>query len=328
MARVIVSAPARLHLGDIDPFGIGRLGYAPILAIDKPRTVVEASRSDFLVIYGLETEEARVYAERTLEAFNLPGAKVRVLDSSLRHFGFGSTTQLSLSVGKAITLAYGLNVNVVDLAKALKRTSTGGLYAFQEGGFVVAGGFKIKHGEEALKRYEALIPPLIFHADFPEKWRFLIINPFKAPISPDGEAEEEKFKKLQVERPPTPLIHEAYFTLMSKLIPSIIEEDAQAFGEALTRIQLLVGRIYKPVQGSIFNPASSWIIPILRRNKALGIGQSSWGPTIYAFVENEEKAVELEDTIRDEIANRAEMFIAKADNSGIDVSISEDSSSK
>jgi len=40
MTRAIVSAPARLHLGDIDPFGIGRLHYAPILAIEEPRTVL------------------------------------------------------------------------------------------------------------------------------------------------------------------------------------------------------------------------------------------------------------------------------------------------
>jgi len=324
MARVIVSAPARLHLGDIDPFGVGRSGFAPVLAIDKPRTVVEATRSDSLIVSGLGAEESRVYALRILEAFNLPGAKVRVLDSSLRHFGFGSTTQLSLSIGKAVTLAYGLDVNAVDLSKALKRTSSGGLYAFQVGGFSVAGGFRIKREDAALTRYEALIPPLIFHADFPEAWRFLVINPFKAPKSPDGKAEEEKFKTLQVTRPPTRLIHEAYFTLMSKLVPSIIEEDAQAFGEALTRIQLLVGRIYKPVQGSVFNPASEWVIRILRRHRALGVGQSSWGPTVYAFVEDEEKAAELEDAIRSEIADRAEMFIAKADNSGMNVSVSGD----
>ena len=327
MTRVIVSAPARLHLGDIDPFGIGRLGYAPILAIDRPRTVVEASKSDFLAVSGLETADARVYAKRTLEKFNLPGVKVRVLDSSLRHFGFGSTTQLSLSIGKAITLAYGLDVGIVDLAKALRRPSAGGLHAFQKGGFIVSGGFKIKRGEEDNMKHEALIPPLIFRVDFPEKWRFLIVNPFRAPASPDGEAEEEKLKKLQVRRPPTQLIREAYFVLMSKLIPSVIEEDAQVFGEALTKIQLLVGRIYKPVQGNVFNPASKWVIQILRRNGALGIGQSSWGPTVYAFVENEEKAVTLENAIRDAIADRAEMFIAKADNSGVYATISDGPSS-
>ena len=110
---------------------------------------------------------------------------------------------------------------------------------------------------------------------------------------------------------------------MSKLVPSVIEGDAQAFGEALTRIQVLVGRIYKPVQGSIFNPASAWIIPILHKNKALGIGQSSWGPAVYAFIENEKRALEMENVIRNKLDRRAEMFITKADNSGVNVSILE-----
>jgi len=71
-----------------------------------------------------------------------------------------------------------------------------------------------------------------------------------------------------------------------------------------------------PSKGARFNPASKWIIQILRKNRAVGIGQSSWGPTIYAFAENEEKAVLMKDAMRDVIGDRAEMFIAKADNFG------------
>ena len=56
---VRVSAPARLHLGDIDPFGLGRFGFAPILAIDKPRTIVEATKSNRLKVFGKEAVEAQ-----------------------------------------------------------------------------------------------------------------------------------------------------------------------------------------------------------------------------------------------------------------------------
>jgi len=111
-------------------------------------------------------------------------------------------------------VAYGLDVGVADLAKVLGIQSTGGVYAFQKGGFNVSGGFKIKRGK-ASERQVPLIPPLILHVDFPEKWRFLVVRPFQAPASPDGEGEEEKLKKLQLRRPPRRLIHEAYFTLMS-----------------------------------------------------------------------------------------------------------------
>jgi beta-ribofuranosylaminobenzene 5'-phosphate synthase len=321
LLNVRVSAPARLHLGDIDPFGIGRFGYAPILALNEPRIIIEASKNDSIEVSGIETEDSRVYVERIISEFNLPGAKIDILSIIPRHCGFGSTTQLALSIGTAVTKAYGIETDVVNLATALKRTSTGGLHTFQHGGFVVAGGLKIERGELIFNREKVLFPPLIFRYDFPEEWRFLIIKPFKVPKSPDGNVEEEAFKKLHIEQPPLALTHQAYFTLMAQLIPSVIEQNAESFGEALTNIQLLVGRMYQPVQGDVFNPASAWIISILRRNRALGVGQSSWGPIVYAFVENEKKGSELMNAIRTKVKGRAEMFLVKADNSGVDVSI-------
>jgi len=321
LMKIRVSAPARLHLGDIDPFGIGRFGYASILALNEPRIIIEASKNDAIEVAGIETEGSRDYVERTISEFNLPGAEIDILSMIPRHCGFGSTTQLALSIGRAVTKAYGIDTDVVDLAKALKRTSTGGLYTFQHGGFVVAGGLKIERGELIFNRKQVLFPPLICRYDFPDEWRFLVIKPHMVPKSPNGNVEEEAFKKLHSERPPLALTYEAYFTLMAQLIPSILEQNAKSFGEALTKIQLLVGQMYQPVQGNVFNPASAWIIPILRRNKALGIGQSSWGPIVYAFIENEDKGKDLMDAIRTELKGRADVSLVKADNSGVDVSI-------
>lgn len=318
--KIRVSAPSRLHLGDIDPFGLGRFGYAPMLALEKPKTLVEASACSSLDVSGIDVEEARIYSERVLKAFKLPGARVKVLSRAPRHYGFGSTTQLALSIGKAITLAYEKDVNSVELVEALKRTSTGGLHTFQRGGFVVAGGLKVTRGERIFNRAEALIPPLILRADVPEKWHFVIVKPLQAAASPFGDAEEDAFKRLRREQAPSHLIHEAYFTLTSKLVPSVIEKDAEAFEEALTRIQLLVGRIYQPVQGGVFNPASAWVIPIFRRIGARGIGQSSWGPAVYAFAEDRKRAAMIEKELREEVKGRAEVFIAKANNSGVEAS--------
>ncbi len=188
--RVEVSTPGRLHLGDLDPFALGRFGYAPILAIDKPRTVVEAEDAETLTVQGLEAEEARAYARRVMETFHLKGVKLTVKSTAPRHSGLGSTTQLCLAVGRAVTKAHGIDLPLSELVKSLKRTSTGGLFTFQLGGFVVAGGFPVKPGEKVLLRSEPLIPPLIFHSDFPEDWRFVMVHPFKAPRSPDGEEEE------------------------------------------------------------------------------------------------------------------------------------------
>lgn len=319
--RVEISAPARLHLGDLDPFALGRFGYAPILAIKEPRTVIEVEDAEALEVNGLEATEARTYAKSVLEAFNLTGATVTVKAVAPRNSGFGSTTQLCLAVGRAITKAHGLDVPLLELVKALKRTSTGGIYPFQLGGFVVAGGFSVKPGERVLMREEPLIPPLILRTDFPDDWRFVLARPLAAPKSPDKEVEEEAFSALRDRKPPAELIHKGYFILAAKLLPALLERNADAFGKALTEIQVTVGRIYQPVQEQIFNPASQWLIPILNRSGALGIGQSSWGPTVYAFTDSPEAAQNIAEKLEAETQEKAEVTLVGADNSGARVEV-------
>ncbi|MBE0517450.1 MAG: hypothetical protein IBX41_08725 [Methanophagales archaeon] len=314
--RVRISAPARLHLGDLDPFALGRFGYAPVLAITEPRTIIGADEAERLEVDGLEADEARIYAQRILEAFKLKGAKVTVKATPPRHSGFGSTTQLCLAVGRAVTKAHGLDVPLLELVKALRRTSTGGLYPFQFGGFVVAGGFEVKPGERVWLRDEPLIPPLIFRSHFPDEWRFVLVRPLVAPKSPDKEKEEEAFSALRAEKAPAELIHKGYFILAAKLLPALLERNAEAFGKALTELQVTVGRIYQPVQEHIFNPASQWLIPILNRSGALGIGQSSWGPTVYAFTDSPEAAQSIAEKIEGETRGRVEVTLVGADNSG------------
>lgn len=313
--KVQVSAPARLHLGDFDPFGIGRFGYAPMLAIDKPRTVVQTSKFASIQIDS-GNGEVKGYAEKIVKAFNLDGVKISVISTPPRHSGFGSTTQLYLSIGKAITSLYDLKVESRDIIKIAGKTTVGGLYIFQQGGFVLAGGLKVKQSDDKFfEKEEPMIPPLILRLKFPKDWRFIVIVPKTNP-SLHGESEDKTFKELREKKPPLKLIHKAYFILSSKLIPSILDGNPRDFGDALTQLQSLAGRIYKPVQGSDFNPLSQWIIPIIKRSGAQGFGQSSWGPTVYGFIEDEDRAKRIAKKIVVQVKNQADIFIAKADNSG------------
>jgi beta-ribofuranosylaminobenzene 5'-phosphate synthase len=316
MMRIEVSAPARLHLGDLDPFALGRFGYAPILAIDRPRTVIQANQAENLIINGIGTKEVEGYAKNLLEAYQLPGAEIQIKSVAPRHSGYGSTTQLCLAVGRAIAEAYNLQISLLELVKALKRTSTGGIYTFQKGGFVISGGFLVKPEEKIFLREEPMIPPLIFHTEFPKDWRFVLVRPHVAPRSPDSEAEENAFKSLRNNNPPTQLTHKAYFTLAAKLLPAILEKDSEGFGKALTEIQVTVGSIYQPIQGGVFNPASQWIIPLLRGSGAIGIGQSSWGPTVYGFAGSPEEAQNVEENLIEKVGNRANVQTVAADNHG------------
>jgi beta-ribofuranosylaminobenzene 5'-phosphate synthase len=315
--RIQISAPARLHLGDIDPFAIGRFGYAPILAIEEPRTVVKAEASDSLAISGEEVEEAEIYIQRVLKAFKLKGAHVEIERAAPRHMGFGSTTQLSLAIGRAVTLAHGVDISLPELVKSVGRTSTGGLYTFEYGGFIVSGGFKSRPEGGIFLRDDHLVPPIILRSDFPDQWRFVIVRLTTAPTSPDGEVEEHAFRKLHSHKPPVDLTKKAYFLLAAKLLPALVEKDAVAFGSTLSQIQETVGRIYQPVQGSIFNPSSEWIISMLKgSDETLGYGQTSWGPTVYAFADGPDSAERIKRLIEAEAGERVAVSVVGPDNKG------------
>ena len=74
-----------------------------------------------------------------------------------------------------------------------------------------------------------------------------------------------------------------------------MENDLHAFGAALTELQQNVGSAFAPMQGGVYaTPQSESIIAELTSLGLVGAGQSSWGPTLYAFgslTESERAAV-------------------------------------
>ena len=73
------------------------------------------------------------------------------------------------------------------------------------------------------------------------------------------------------------------------VMPALIERDLAAFGAAVTAIQMLVGTHFAPAQGGVFTSrrVEPWSVSLAEAG-AVGIGQSSWGPTGFAFAPSEE----------------------------------------
>lgn len=325
--KVRVSSPSRLHLGEIDPFGLGRFGYSILLGIKSPRTTVEVERSNSLEVElaeGItpskgeedERKEIRRYAEKILDKLAASGAKISVISRPPRHYGFGSTTQLSLSVGSGICRAYEREADPIEIMNTLGRASSGGVHTFQGGGFVVAGGFeRPRQRFRTSARGGYSLPPLILRKEFPEEWRFVVAWPRKAPPGPSGREEEDAFKRLQRLEPPEDLIHEAHFLVNTGLVPAVLEEDPVKFGEALSGVQSLVGELYSPVQEDTYNPVSKPLLDRLSENeKSLGVGQSSWGPAVYSLAASESDATEISEEIRE--TAEAEVSAVAPDNKG------------
>jgi beta-ribofuranosylaminobenzene 5'-phosphate synthase len=80
-----------------------------------------------------------------------------------------------------------------------------------------------------------------------------------------------------------------------KMLPAIVEEDIVNFGSAITEIQACVGGYFAPAQGgsAFTSPDVADVIAALAAEGAAGIGQSSWGPTGFAFAASEAEAGRL-----------------------------------
>ncbi len=307
MREVLVSAPARLHLGILDPSGReGRIHGGLGVALLRPRMKVRISPSRTLKVSGPLSERAEGKARAFLRKVGGKGARVEVLESFPEHAGLGSTTQLSLAVGVGLSRLLGLRMSVEEVSLLLARGEFSGVgtHLFRLGGFVLEGGRKRK-GE---------LPPLLFREPFPEEWRFVVALP---PFRGLGERKErEAFRRVS----PSPAeVGRACRIVLMKMLPALVERDLPSFGSALTELQRVVGGYFREVQGGIFaGPLLEETVEFLLEEGAEGAGQSSWGPAVYGVVEGERRAKVLEGKVRRFLEGRGggEVFTSGADNRG------------
>jgi beta-ribofuranosylaminobenzene 5'-phosphate synthase len=273
MKKTKVSAPARIHMGILNPTrGVDRRLYGCLgVGVETPRTIVEVEQASDVYLAAPFAKDYRPVMKKILSHYKLNGARVNVISTPRPHTGLGSTTQLSLSIAAGITRAYGIDAKLIELASILGRgeQSAIGTYVFEYGGFVAEGGWGKKTD----------FPPLLFRYSFPEEWRFLIVVPESRSL--DETQEKKIFEKLPVAE--DVLVYEACYRLLLGIAPAIVERDIQAFGASLSRLQEIVGTMFSKAQGGVFQPHSAPIIERLKTMGAVAVGQSSWGPAVYAI---------------------------------------------
>ncbi len=102
------------------------------------------------------------------------------------------------------------------------------------------------------------------------------------------------------------------------LLPALAQDDFCAFGEALYDFNARVGEVFAPVQGGRYaSPRSAEIVAFVRQQRIRGVGQSSWGPTVFALTEHEMQAQELAHRLRERFGlGPNEVVVTKASNQG------------
>jgi beta-RFAP synthase len=290
-ARVTVEAPARLHFGILDLRGHRGRRFGGIgAAVPTPSVILEVTPHERLTAEGPDAGRAQEFARRYLAATGISsGAHLRVLEAIPEHVGLGSGTQLALAVARALAELYGQSAEPLTLARAVGRglRSAIGTWTFALGGFVLEGGRR--PGNDS-------VAPLISRLPIPSAWRAVIAIPESHP-GLSGAAEAEAFRQL-----PPPAEREveqvAHLVLM-QLLPALAEGDLTAFGAALTEVQQITGGWFAAAQGGAFaSGPTRELVERMTEFGAAGVGQSSWGPTVYGLVPHPDAGRDLAQRIR------------------------------
>ena len=286
---VSVSTSARLHFGFLDPSGRGKRPFGSFgLAIDRPQTRLTLRRGSEFQITGVDCARAEPYLRSIAMSFALASPYHLHLDQVIpAHAGLGSGTQVALAIGSAVAVLEGLPLDLTEIAARLDRGKRSGIGigTFGQGGAVLDGG----PGDGAL-------PPVLCRLPFPTGWRVLLIfDPAETGVH--GASEAAAFAAL----PDFPEAESADLTrrILLGALPALADEDFKAFCDQVGYLQKKMGAYFGPMQGGPYVSAGvTAVLEGFAADGVTGLGQSSWGPTGFAFAESETQGQALLEAAR------------------------------
>ncbi len=309
--QVEVVACSRLHFGMFS-FGVPgerQFGGAGVM-IDRPGLRLRVERGERFEARGLlagrVTSVASGVAQR-LRLENPPPYVFDLVEAAPEHVGLGTGTQLALAVASAMVALGGDEqpdaARLAALAGRGQRSAVGS-YGFERGGLIVEAG---KLDGEALA-------PLTARVELPAEWRFVVTWP-PSERGLAGEAERATFRELPPIEPATTARLRA--EVEGEMLPAARAGDFKRFGESLYRFGRLAGKCFAAAQGGVF--ASERIARLVEAIRALGVagvGQSSWGPSVFALLENPAAADAFAGELRSQVGGDDEIVIARPSASG------------
>jgi beta-RFAP synthase len=258
--------------------------------------LLEVTPGEQLTAEGPDAGRAQGFARRYLETAGIQrGAHVKVHRAIPTHVGLGSGTQLALAVARALAELHGRSSDPLTLARQVGRglRSAIGTWTFALGGFVLEGGRRA--GSDA-------VAPLISRLPIPPAWRCVIAIPEGQP-GLSGAAEAAAFQQLP---PPSEREVErvAHLVLM-QLLPALADGDLMSFGAALTEVQRITGGWFAAAQGGAFaSGPTRELVGRMAEFGACGVGQSSWGPTVYGLAPHQDAGRDLAQRVRAHLGGR------------------------
>ena len=288
MIRVV--APSRLHFGlfHVPRAGAHRAGERAFggvgLLIDTPGVVVTAKPADAWRFEGPLASRAQVFAMRFVQSLTEAERRpfqVLVEQCPAEHMGLGVGTQLGLAVAKALAVATGhADTPSVELAPRVGRgeRSAVGVHGFDRGGLLMELG-KLPNED---------VSPVVTSVRLPAAWRVVLFTP-QLPADWHGPRERDAFAAAQGGDP------DALRRLAEgAILPAAKAGDLTAFGDAVHEFNRRAGEPFAAAQGGPY--ASLHVAELIADVRGIGIrgvGQSSWGPTVFAVVGDSDTALSL-----------------------------------
>jgi len=274
---VTVTVPARLHLGFLDlSHGSARRFGGIGLAISERKTQITITRAPQPQSAGPQSARVAAHVTAMQAHLGVGGAhRVSIAEVVPAHAGLGSGTGIALAVAAGLRRLHDRPLDVEGDAVRLGRGTRSGLGIglFAHGGLLVDGG----------RGAHARPPPIVSRLAFPDEWRIiLVLDPSREGVN--GPAEAAAFAALEPFA--AARAAENCRLVLLQALPALVERDLASFGAAIEELQVHIGDYFAPVQGGgrFSSPAVAAAMQALARAGGCGIGQSSWGPTGFAFL--------------------------------------------
>jgi len=252
--------------------------------IRQPGLRVTLRASDRFEVQGPLAARAVEFARRLATALGYPGdppCHIQIESAPQQHVGLGTGTQLGLAVAAALQpLLSSQPATVEQLASWVGRAgrSAIGTHGFASGGLLFEPG---KLPDEA-------VSPLGERVILPDAWRFVLFWPEDSP-GLSGQQERDAFDRLcTISEETTRRLTDI---ATQEILPAAAAGDWTRFGDALYRYGYAAGTCFAQYQhGAYASKRVADLVSAIRRRGIGGVGQSSWGPTVYVVTQDEKQA--------------------------------------
>lgn len=276
------------------------------LMVEEPALQVHASPAATWSAVGPLAERALQIAQRL--AANAPALAISphalTIDAApAEHVGLGAGTQLALAVAHALVhSSTRKTLPAVELAALVGRglRSGIGVHGFARGGLLLDGG----------KRSGSGVAPLLVHRLVPPDWRILLCIPRQA-TPYHGPTEVQAFREA-VRSQALAVTGDLCRLLVLGLLPALEEGDFYTFSQALHEFNARSGLLFKDVQSGIYTqPETADLIAWIQSRGLDGVGQSSWGPTVFCLTHDEEQAGWLQVQTTNRLGDRYNVVVTR-----------------